>query len=213
MSQKTRWLSVITSATTRTTMAINRARIEDVAARQHDRLARHAPVELEEGDDRAGEGDGADGNAERHLDQRLAMDRADFADAEGIRRIDRGGRHHHRGKADERVEGGDELRHRRHGNALGDIGADAAADGKADDDQPEPLERLARPEPASWRWRWPCRSCRRNCPAAAGRRMRQAAQRQDEQDAGDQIQKSCEINAHRSNLTFLFSCTWRACGG
>ena len=40
-----------------------------MAQRQDDRLARHAPRQLRERDDRAGEGDGADGDAERHLDQ------------------------------------------------------------------------------------------------------------------------------------------------
>jgi hypothetical protein len=34
-----------------------------------------------------------------------------------------------------RVEGRDELRHRRHGDALAIIGADRAADGDADDDE------------------------------------------------------------------------------
>ena len=36
------------------------------------------------------------------------------ADAEGGRRIERGGRHQHRRQADQRVEGGDQLRHRGH---------------------------------------------------------------------------------------------------
>ena len=106
--------------------------VDDVARRQHDRLAGHAPVELEEGDDRTGEGDGADGDAEAHLDQAWPWMSPDRADAEALGRIERGRRHHHGGKADEAVEGGDELRHRGHGDAARDDGADAAADGKAD---------------------------------------------------------------------------------
>ncbi len=65
-----------------------------------------------------------DGDAEAHLDQRLMVDRARIADAEGFRRIERTRRHEHRGEADERVEGGDELRHRRHGDAAGGHRAD-----------------------------------------------------------------------------------------
>ena len=104
-------------------------------ARQHDRLAGHAPVELQERDDRAREGDGADGHTERHLEQRAAVDGADGADAEGLRRIERARRHEHRRETDQGVEGRDELRHRRHRHALGDDRADAAADAKARDHQ------------------------------------------------------------------------------
>ncbi len=43
--------------------------IDEMARRENDRLARHAPRQLGEGDHRAGEGDGTDGDAERHLDQ------------------------------------------------------------------------------------------------------------------------------------------------
>ena len=48
-----------------------------------------------------------------------ACDVAGRADAEGLRRIERAGRHEHRGKADERVEGRHQLRHRRHRDAPG----------------------------------------------------------------------------------------------
>ena len=54
-----------------------------------------------------------------------------FADAERLRRIERRRRDEHGREADERVEGGDELRHRRHGDAPRGDGADAAADGNA----------------------------------------------------------------------------------
>ena len=41
----------------------------------------------------------------------------------------------HGGEADQRVEGGDQLRHGGHRDAAGDDRADAAADGDADDDR------------------------------------------------------------------------------
>ena len=50
---------------------------------------RHVAVELGEGDDRAGKGDGADGDAQAHLDQALGADGAFRADAEGVGRIKR----------------------------------------------------------------------------------------------------------------------------
>ena len=135
ISQNTAWLSVRTSAKISTTMRIGEARVDEVPAGQQDRPAAHPPVELQEGDDRAREGDGADGDAEAHLDERLAMDVARLADAEGGRRVERGGSHHHRRKADEAVECGHQLRHGRHGDAPRDNRAGAAADGKAKEDQ------------------------------------------------------------------------------
>src|SRR4029078_6278031 len=48
--------------------------------------------------------------------------------------------------------------------------------------------------------------------APAGIRARQAAQRQDEQDAGDQIEQRNEVRAH-SALTFSSSGTSPACAG
>ena len=111
------------------------AGIDEMPRRQKDRRAGHVAVELGEGNDRAGEGDRADGDAERHLDQRLRMDLAGVADAEGLRRVKRGGGDQHRGKADQRVEGGDELRHRGHRNAPRDRRADRAAGAKRDDQE------------------------------------------------------------------------------
>ena len=56
--------------------------------------------------------------------------RAFHADAEGGRRIERGRGDQHRGKADQRMEGRDELRHRGHRDAPRDHRADAAADAR-----------------------------------------------------------------------------------
>ncbi len=103
--------------------------------RQHDRRATHPAGELQKRDHRAGEGDGADGDAERHFDQALAVDGAFAADAEGRRRVERARRDQHRRHADQRVERRHQFRHRGHRHAPRDDGADAAADRHAADDQ------------------------------------------------------------------------------
>ena len=167
--------------------------IEQMARRQDDRLARHAPRELEEGDDRAGEGDGADRRAERHLDQALRVDRAGHADAEGFRRVEGGRRHQHRRQADQRMERRDQLRHRRHGDAPRDHRADAAADRDAADDHRPGQRLLGR--------RHGQRGEHGNGHAGhaeivappRGLGRRQPAQRQDEQNAGDEIEQRDEI--------------------
>ena len=170
--------------------------VDDVAGGQRDRLAAHAAGQFEEGDDRAGEGDGADGDAERHFDQALLVDVAFAADAEGRRRIEGARRHQHRGHADQRVEGGDQFRHRGHRHPARDHRADAAAERDAGDHQApgEAVGRRMRGQrgddgDAS------CRSCRTSCRAGSIR-ARQPAQRQDEQDAGDEIEQRDEIGAH-----------------
>ena len=85
----------------------------------------HAAVELQERDDRTGEGDRADGDAERHLDQAGAVDGARRPMPKACGALERGSRHQHRGQTDQRVEGGNQLRHRRHRDAPGDNRADA----------------------------------------------------------------------------------------
>ena len=72
------------------------------------------------------------------------------ADVEGGRRIERAGRHQHRRHADQRVEGGDQLRHRRHRHAARDHRADAAADREAER-SPAPRRRR-RPADARRAW-------------------------------------------------------------
>src|SRR3546814_13818607 len=62
----------------------------------------------------AGEGDGADGGAEAHLDEARGLDDAVDGDAVGRRRPERRGRDEDGGEADQAVKGGDELRQRRH---------------------------------------------------------------------------------------------------
>jgi hypothetical protein len=88
------------------------------------------------------------------------------------------------------------------------IGADAAADGDA------PITRSQLPTPGGDRQRRHDGDRHADhaeevaLPLVSG--MRQAAQRQDEQDAGDEVEKGCEIGAHRLSPS---SCTWRACAG
>ena len=61
-------------------------------------------LQFGEGDDRAGKGDRADRQPERHLDEAAAVDRAAHADAVGLRRGEGGGGDADRGEADQAVE-------------------------------------------------------------------------------------------------------------
>ena len=187
--------------------------IEHMAHRQQDRRARHVAVQLRERDHRARERDGADRDAQAHLDQALRFDRARFADPEGLRAVERRRRDQHGGQTDEAVERGHQLRHRGHRDAPRDARADDAADGKAGDDQ-SPGQRVAHA----------CDEQRRDhgddhaddaVAVAVARALgrRQSAQREDEQHARDEIGEGGEIGVHRAVLvtSFLFSCTSRAC--
>ena len=80
----------------------------------------------------------------RHLNQACLVDVARRADAEGLGRIEGGGGDQHRGHADQRMEGGDELGHRRHRDAACGDGADAAADGDTAENH-GPGQRIGRP--------------------------------------------------------------------
>ena len=121
------------------------------------------------------------------------MDRAGSADAEGFRRIEGGRRHEHGRQADQRMEGRDQLRHRRHGDAAGDHRTDAAADRDAADNH-RPGQRLLRRRHGK-------RGEHGNghaghaeiIPPPRGLGRRQPAQRQNEQDAGDEIEQRDEI--------------------
>src|SRR6185295_6272172 len=63
--------------------------------------------------------------------------------AESFRSIERTGCDQHRGHADQRVEGGDQFRHRGHRHPARDDGADRAADGDAEHDQ-QPCHAVSR---------------------------------------------------------------------
>ena len=124
------------------------------------------------------------------------MDVADRADAEGLRRIERRGGDEHGGEADQRVEGGDELRHRRHRDAPRDDGAGAAAGGERHDEQ-RPAERIRRRRAEERGEHGNRHAHHAELIAPPARlRMRQAAQRQDEEHAGDEIEEGGEAGAH-----------------
>ena len=139
------------------------------------------------------------------------MDRAGRADAESRRIVERGGGDEDRGEADQRMEGGDELRHRRHRDAPGDHRADTAADRQAEHDQEEGAPARRGDEQ---------RRDDGDRHAGDGEgvapprtlRVRQPAQRQDEEDAGDEVEKRGQVGRHELTLS-LSSCTWPACAG
>ena len=86
------------------------------------------------------------------------------------------------------MEGGDELRHRRHGDALGDHRAGGAANGDADDDEEQAAEgRLGEKQRGQDGDRHADHA--HQVALTARGRVRQAAQRQDEQDAGDEVEE------------------------
>ena len=149
---------------------------------------------------RAREGDGADGDAERHLDEARPVDVAGSADVEGARRIERAGRDQHRRHADQRVERRDQFRHRGHRHAPRDHGAGAAA---GRDAEHRPGSRRRR-RPAGARRAWSATAITmptmpNMLPLAARFRARQPAQRQDEQHAGDEIEQAGQIGIHAGN--------------
>ena len=186
------------------------AEIDDMALRQHDRLAGHASVELQEGDDRAGERHRADGEAERHFDEAGAVNVAALADAEGLRRIERAGRDEHGGEADQRVEHRDQLRHRRHLHGARAPDADAAADREAEHDQ-NPGEEAGGRTQGERRQDGDRHADHAEAVALAGsRRRRQAAQRENEQDAGDEIEEGGEVGAHLAASFFLYIASMRS---
>ncbi len=114
-----------------------RPRFQHVLAGEDQRLAGDQPLELGEGDDRAGEGDGADRGAEAHFHQAADLDGAVRADdAIGRGGIKGGGGDADGGEADQAVEGRDQLRQGRHMDAPRQHGADGTTDRDADDDEP-----------------------------------------------------------------------------
>ena len=151
------------------------------------------------------------------------MHGARLADAEGAGRVERGGGNEYGGEADERMEGGDQLRHGRHGDAARGDGADDAADAEAGAEQ-DPGERQLRVGDGEGRGHGDEHAEHAGIVAAPrGGRARQAAQGENEQDAGDEIEPGDEIGRQHFTLPpwalMLItacrpsSCTWRACAG
>src|SRR5438132_216827 len=97
--------------------------IDRVLPSEGQRPARDQPLQFGKSDDRAGKGDRADCQPDRHLDKARRVDRAADADTVGLRRGEGRRRNAHRGEADQAVEGGNQLRQRRHLDLPRDIGA------------------------------------------------------------------------------------------
>jgi len=170
------------------------ARYDDVPAGQGDRLAAHAAGKLQERDHRPVK---VTARWRRRATFRSGSGREwrPRADVEGRGRVERAGGDQHRGHADQRVKGGDELRHRCHRHATRDHGARAATIATATITSPRRRVRRRVPRRAWWRPRSPCRSCRTGCLAGWWSDAK-GTQRQDEEDSGDQIGQRGEIGAH-----------------
>ena len=127
MSQKARWLSRRREHDDEDDEQHRQHDVDDMPRRQQDRLARHAAVELRKAMIEPVKVIAPIATPIDISTSACAMDLADRADAEGLRRIERRRRDEHRREADQRVEGGDELRHRRHRNSPRDDRAGRAA--------------------------------------------------------------------------------------
>ncbi len=216
-----------------------RGGVERVPARQLHRLAVDATRELAEGDDRAGERHRADEDAEEHLDAQDADldrvlevellpepgERGDVgedrlgpqrqqemrrAQLEDVLQHDLGVEpDEHRGEADEAVERGDELRHLGHLHPAGDDVARAAADPDRQEDQ----ELVAHPRPEDRRHHGERHADDAVPDRALGALLvRQPAQREDEQDRGDDVGRGGEAGGEHG-AALSSSGTWRACAG
>ncbi len=177
-------------------------KVDQVPQGQDDRLARHAARQLGKGDHRAREGDGADGDAERHLEQARACDGIRLADAERLGGIEGAGGHEHRGEAHQRVERGHQLGHRRHRHAARDDGADAAAEQEPAGNQC-PGQLLLRRADLGERGADGERHAEHaeQVAAARGLRARQPAQRHDEEHRSEEIEQGDEVGAHGFNIS------------
>ena len=181
---------------------------------EQDGRALHQRLELGEGDQRAAEGDGADGQAHRHLDQALRVDVMRHADAEGAGGGQRAGGHEHGGQAHQRVEGGDQLRQRRHRDAAGHVGTDAAAQRDAGEDPNVTLCQHA--VTAQGGGDGDGHADHAVLVAASrGDGAGQAAQCQDEQDRRDQIEQRGQVGGHvaPTSSSWSWTGTSRACAG
>ena len=172
-------------------------RVQRVLHREDQRLAGDQALELTEGDDRAGEGDRADGDAKAHLDQAGDLDLARCTDVVGLRRVERGRRHQHRCQAHQAVEGRDQLRQRRHLDLKRDHRTDGAADDDAEQDQPvgdDARERQRRDHGDRHA------DDAVEIAAARGLRRGEAAERHDEADGGRKVEQRRERGRHERGL-------------
>jgi hypothetical protein len=169
---------------------------------QQDRRAAHQRLELGERDHRAREGDRADDHAEPHLEPARPLDRPTRIGDPELGRVGQRRRgDEHRRHADQAVEGGDQLRHRRHPDLKRDHHADRAADRethKQDQIAADPGVRQMK-EREQDRDRH-AGDADQIAPPGRGRR-RQPAQGQDEADRGDQVAERDDVRVHASRLS------------
>ena len=104
-----------------------------MALRKRERFGRDASAQLEERDDRAGQGHGTDKHAKEHLD-RVDVGESPLEPFLGQERVVAD---EHGCGADKAVQDRDQLGHLRHLDALGPPEANDRADRHRDDDQPE----------------------------------------------------------------------------
>ena len=154
--------------------------VQHMLTLEHDGRARHPAIKLGEGNHRTRKGDGANRETQRHFNQRRAFDISAHANAKAFRCVERRRRHEYRRKTHQRMEGRHKLRERRHLNALRDNGADGAANGQARNHQPNAANAHARLQQGGGN-RHRHADHAKHIALAAGFRMAQAAQRQDEQ--------------------------------
>ena len=174
-------------------------RIDLVLPLEGDGRARHPAIKLEEGDDRTREGDGTNGQAQRHLQQRGRLDTTTgLGNAKALRRVEGSRRHSHRGHADQRVEGRHQLRQRGHGDPLRQHRADRAANREAGNNNPNARERHARLQHGGANGDSHADHAVLVAPLA-GLRVRQAAQRQNEQHRSDEVAEGGKRMRHGLN--------------
>ena len=151
-----------------------RAQVERVVGRQHQRVGLDPRRQLEERDDRAGEGDRADEDADHDLGgvdaEQVAGDLGLLVEVRLDREVavpaDQDG-----GEADEAVQDRDQLGHAGHLDPPGPPQADRGADDHGDDQQRQRRRRRC----CGWPGRWsrparsPCRRCRRCCRPSRSR--------------------------------------------
>ena len=163
-----------------------RHHVDDVPARQQQRFAADEALQLPERDDRSGERDGADEDADEGLD----LVHARFDAGEGMTRIERDRQpHEHRGEPDKAVQDGHHLRHRRHADARREQRADGAAN-RQHREQQRVVGNARTERRGDDRDHHPHDAVE----IAAPRRLlrRQPAKAEDEEDPGDEIRNRDE---------------------
>ena len=166
--------------------------VEQVASGQHERARGHPAAQLGPRHDRAGEGHGTDEDADVHLDVVHGVRAAVVVQLQpGVVA------HQHGGDADEAVQHGHQLGHAGHLDRAGAPGADRAADDHRDEDQGQRHAERALVAVLAVAGRQDERGEQRQAHAPhaeevaplGGLVLRQAGQRPDEQDAGDDVRR------------------------